>query len=74
MPTTWEERVKPITSWDGRLKPQTDWDGRVRPITYMTPLEDAYTEVADEEDQVIFILANEWKMIPATFWKARPVI
>jgi hypothetical protein len=40
----------------------------------MTPLEDAYTEVADEEDQVIFILANEWKLIPATFWKARPVI
>lgn len=74
MPTTWEERVKPITSWDGRLKPQTDWDGRVRPITYMTPLEDAYTEVADEDDRVIFILANEWKLIPATFWKARPVI
>lgn len=74
MPTTWEERVKPITSWDGRLKPQTDWDGRVRPITYMTPLEDAYTEVADEDDRVIFILANEWKLIPATFWKKRPVI
>ena len=74
MPTTWEERVKPTTSWDARLKPQTDWDGRVRPMTYMTPLQDAYTEVADEDDRVIFILANEWKLIPATFWKTRPAI
>lgn len=74
MPTTWEERVKPTTSWDVRLKPQTDWDGRVRPITYMTPLQDAYTEVADENDEVIYILANSGKLIPATFWKARPQI
>ena len=74
MPTTWEERVRPTTTWWQRESVETDWDGRVRPITYMTPLQDAYTEVADEEDQVIFILANEWKMIPATFWKARPVI
>lgn len=40
----------------------------------MTPLEDAYTEVADEEDRVIFILADSGKLIPATFRKTRPVI
>ena len=59
MPTTRSERTRPETSWGQRLRPETDWDGRVRPITYMTPLEDAYTEVADEDDRVIFILANE---------------
>lgn len=74
MPTTRSERTRPETSWGVRLRPETDWDGRVRPITYMTPLEDAYTEVADEDDRVIFILANEWKLIPATFWKKRPAI
>jgi hypothetical protein len=40
----------------------------------MTPLQDAYTEVADENDEVIYILANSGKLIPATFWKARPQI
>jgi hypothetical protein len=40
----------------------------------MTPLEDAYTKVADENDEIIYILANSWKLIPATFWTARPVI
>ena len=72
--TSWWERSRPETSWGERWSVETSWDGRVRPITYMTPLEDAYTEVADEEDQVIFILANEWKLIPATFWKTRPAI
>ena len=74
MATTWSERSRPTTSWGIRQKPDTERGGRVRPITYMTPLEDAYTEVADEDDRVIFILANEWKLIPATFWKTRPVI
>lgn len=72
--TTWGERVRPSTSRDQRAEVETDRNGRVRPITYMTPLEDAYTEVADEEDKVIFILANSGKMIPATFWKTRPQI
>lgn len=40
----------------------------------MTPLEDAYTEVADEDNEVIFILADEWHPIPATFWKERDPI
>jgi hypothetical protein len=40
----------------------------------MTPLQDAYTEVADEDDEIIYILANSGKLIPATFWKARPQI
>lgn len=74
MATTWSERSRPTTSWGIRQKPDTERDGRVRPITYMTPLQDAYTEVADENDQVIYILANSGKLIPATFWKKRPVI
>ena len=40
----------------------------------MTPLQDAYTEVADEDDEIIYILADSGKLIPATFWKARPQI
>ena len=40
----------------------------------MTPLQDAYTEVADEDDEIIYILADSWKLIPATFWKTRPSI
>ncbi|MBO7443972.1 MAG: hypothetical protein J6T69_04040 [Methanobrevibacter sp.] len=74
MATTWQERVRPTTDWGQRESVETDWDGRVRPITYMTPLQDAYTEVADEDDEVIYILANSGKLIPATFWKARPQI
>lgn len=74
MATTWQERVRPTTDWSDRGNVETDWDGRVRPITYMTPLQDAYTEVADEDDEIIYILANSGKLIPATFWKARPQI
>ena len=64
MATTWQERVKPTTNW---------WQ-RAKPITYMTPLQDAYTEVADEDNEIIYILADSGKMISATFWKPRPVI
>lgn len=69
-----DERERPTTDWLGRIAPETDWDGRVRPYTYMTPLEDAYTEVADEDDNIIYILADSGKMIPATFRKERATI
>ena len=58
MATTWEGRVRPTTDRGVRSKPETGWNGRVRPITYMTPLEDAYSEVADESDNVIYVLAD----------------
>ena len=74
MPTTWSERTRPTTDWWQRTQPDTSWDIRVRPITYMTPLQDAYTEVTDEDDEIIYILADSWKLIPATFWKTRPSI
>jgi hypothetical protein len=48
MATTWGERVKPETSWGERLKP----------MTYKTPLEDAYRKVHDENNEIIYILAN----------------
>ena len=74
MVTNWSERVKPTTNWGQRKAVETDWDGRIRPITYMAPLQDAYRMVHDEDDEIIYILANSWKMIPATFWKARKPI
>jgi hypothetical protein len=64
MPTTWNTRTPPETSW---------WE-RLRPITFETPLQDAYTEVADEDNEVIYILADTWHPIPATFWKEREPI
>ena len=64
MATTWGERVKPETSWGERLKP----------MIYKTPLEDAYRKVHDENNEIIYILANSWKLIPATFWGTRPKV
>jgi hypothetical protein len=74
MPTTRNTRTQPETSWWERVSPDTDRSWRLRPITYMTPLEDAYTEVADEDNEIIYILANSWKAIPATFRKEREPI
>lgn len=64
MPTTWTVRVEVTTSWSEREKPEV----------YITPLEDAYTEVADEDNEIIYIYADSWQLIPATFWEARPSI
>lgn len=72
--TTWGARIKPNTTWGAREKVDTSRDGRNRPITYKTPLEDAYRIVHDEDNEIIFILANSWKLIPATFWSARPQV
>ena len=62
------------TTWGERVKPETSWGERSRPITYKTPLEDAYRKVHDEDDEIIYILANSWKLIPATFWGTRPKV
>ena len=62
------------TTWGERVKPETSWGERVKPVTYKTPLEDAYRKVHDENNEIIYILANSWKLIPATFWKTRPVL
>jgi hypothetical protein len=74
MATTWSVRTKPTTNWWARTQPETNWWARTRPTTYKTPLQDSYTMVADENDRIIYILANSWTLIPATFWKTRPVI
>ena len=60
-----------MTEREERISVTTDWGSRVRPLTYMTPLEDAYTEVADEDDEVIYIFASSWKLIPTTIRKER---
>lgn len=62
------------TTWGERVKPETSWGERVKPVTYKTPLEDAYRKVHDENNEIIYILANSWKLIPATFWKTRPIL
>ena len=62
------------TTWGERVKPETSWGERVKPITYKTPLEDAYRIVHDENNEIIYILANSWKLIPATFWGTRPKV
>ena len=64
MTTTWKERVKPTTTWGERVKPEI----------YITPLEDAYTEVADENDEVIYIYSDSWKLVPTTVWTPRTTI
>lgn len=62
------------TTWGERVKPETSWGERVKPMTYKTPLEDAYRKVHDENNEIIYILANSWKLIPATFWGTRPKV
>ena len=74
MPTTWSERIRPTTDWWQRTQPDTSWDIRVRPIIYITPLQDAYTEVADENDEVIYIYADSGREMPLTEWTTRPAI
>lgn len=74
MTTTWSERVKPTTTWGERLEVETSWGARVKPEAYITPLQDAYTEVADENDEVIYIYADGWKLVPTTFWTPRATI
>ena len=46
------------TTWGERVKPETSWGERSIPITYKTPLEDAYRKVHDENNKIIYILAN----------------
>lgn len=62
------------TTWTPRAEVTTTWGERVKPEAYITPLEDAYTEVADENDEVIYIYADSWKLIPTTRWVARETI
>ena len=64
MATTWSERSKPTTNWSERKKPEI----------YIAPLQDAYREVCDQDNQVIYIISNTWTVVPATFWQPRPTI
>ena len=49
MATTWKVRVQVTTTWEGRKKPEI----------LIEPLQDAYTEVADEDNEVIYIISDE---------------
>ena len=49
MTTTWTQRVEVTTTWGGRKKPEI----------LIEPLQDAYTEVADEDNEIIYIISDE---------------
>lgn len=63
-----------VTTWTERAEVSTSWDARNRPTIFIAPLQDAYAIVHDQDDNIIYIISNEGKEIPATFWKARPVL
>lgn len=69
----WEERTKPNTEWDWRSQLDTEWKKSDRVWIYITPLQDSYTEVADENNEVIMIIADSWKFIATTFWTPRVI-
>ena len=52
----------------------TTWTPRNKPTINIAPLQDAYREVCNEDNQVIYIISNTWKTIPLTIWQARPSI
>lgn len=60
--------------WEERTKPNTEWKKSDRVWIYITPLQDSYTEVADENNEVIMIIADSWKFIATTFWTPRATI
>ena len=64
MATTWTVRVQVTTTWEGRKKPEI----------LIEPLQDAYTEVADEDNEIIYIISDEWKPVAMTNWKPRKSI
>ena len=64
MATTWTVRVQVTTTWEGRKKPEI----------LIEPLQDAYTEVADEDNEIIYIISDEWNPIVLTNWKPRESI
>lgn len=69
----WEERTKPNTEWNWRSQLDTEWKKSDRIWIYITPLQDSYTEVADENNEVIMIIADSWKFIATTFWTPRVI-
>ena len=53
---------------------KTQWTPRNKPTINIAPLKDAYREVCDQNNQVIYIIVSDGKVIPATFWAARKPI
>lgn len=64
MATTWTVRVQVTTTWEGRKKPEI----------LIEPLQDAYTEVADGDNEIIYIISDKWTPIVLTNWKPRESI
>ena len=63
-----------MTTWTIRVEVTTDWDGRKRPVIYIVPLEWVNWIVHDEEDEIIYIIADEWKEVSTTKWTPRPLL
>ena len=63
-----------MTTWTERDTVTTSWTARNKPTIFIAPLQDAYREVHNEDDEVIYIISTEWKEIASTVWTARPVL
>ena len=63
-----------MTTWTERDEVQTDWEWRNKPIFFIIPLEWVNGIVHDEDDEIIYIYADEWKEVLGTIWTPRPVL
>ena len=60
-----------VTTRTKRTEVTTSWDGRKWPFGYAAPLQDAYRKVRDQDNEIIYILSNTWKLVPLTKWWKR---
>lgn len=63
-----------MTQRDERTSVSTTWDERDKPVAYISPLEDAYRIVHDEDDEVIYIYTETGKAVIGTLRTSRPLI
>ena len=60
-----------VTTRTKRNEVTTSWNWRSWPFGYEAPLQDAYRKVHDQNNEIIYILANTWKLVPLTRWWKR---
>ena len=63
-----------MTTWTERDEVNTTWTERKQPTIYIAPLEWVNWIVHDEDDEVIYIISDEWNLVGLTNWTPRPVL